>query len=244
MKNIFLTSAIIAVMSYPAIALDANNHIEPGSANDCVESTLGTATGPANLEADWTANTINLEWYNEDTKLTVPTTSNTCRYDGQITLPSTNPEKTGYTFRGWQVRAAQSCFAGFEDDFNNVVNWGSLAVNEVQGAYSSVNWRGIYQVDLGFGEIGLETQCSTTTANVGDTATEDELVVSEINEGDCWCKITDFTPKNGNKCSIASSRWVYEGTPTDMCEYCYYDCLSSMQYEPTFYAVILGQSNQ
>ncbi len=88
-----------------------------------------------------------------------------------------------------------------------------MAVNEVQGAYSSVNWRGIYQVDLGFGEIGLETQCSTTTANVGDTATEDELVVSEINEGDCWCKITDFTPKNGNKCSIASSRWVYEGTP-------------------------------
>ena len=67
---------------------------------------MGTATGPANLEADWTANTINLEWYNEDTKLTVPTTSNTCTYDGGITLPSTNPTKTGYTFRGWQVRAA------------------------------------------------------------------------------------------------------------------------------------------
>ena len=67
---------------------------------------MGTATGPANLEADWTANTINLEWYNEDTKLTVPTTSNTCRYDGGITLPSTNPTKTGYTFKGWKVRRA------------------------------------------------------------------------------------------------------------------------------------------
>ena len=108
MKNIFLTSAIIAVMSCPAIALDGNDHIQPSPTNDCVESTLGTATGPANLEADWTANTINLEWYNEDTKLTVPTISNTCTYDGGITLPSTNPTKTGYTFKGWQVRAAQT----------------------------------------------------------------------------------------------------------------------------------------
>ena len=108
MKKLFLTSAIIAVMSCPAIALDANNHIQPSPTNDCVESTLGTATGPANLEADWTANTINLEWYNEDTKLTVPTTSNTCTYDGGITLPSTNPTKTGYTFKGWKVRSAAS----------------------------------------------------------------------------------------------------------------------------------------
>ena len=134
MKNIFLTSAIIAIMSYPAIALDENNHIEPSPETDCVESTLGTATGPANLEADWTANTINLEWYNEDTKLTVPTTSNTCRYDGQITLPSTNPTKTGYTFRGWQVRAAQCLPSDF--NYDNVTGSSQTVMREVMNQHT------------------------------------------------------------------------------------------------------------
>jgi hypothetical protein len=44
----------------------------------------------------WTPNTINIDWYNDGTRIA----QNTCTYDSTITLPET-PNKTGYTFNGW-----------------------------------------------------------------------------------------------------------------------------------------------
>lgn len=49
--------------------------------------------------AVFNANTINVNWHPENGN---PSTSNTCTYDGSITLPA-QPEKTGYTFKGWKV---------------------------------------------------------------------------------------------------------------------------------------------
>nr|MBQ0091316.1 InlB B-repeat-containing protein [Candidatus Enterousia merdequi] len=48
----------------------------------------------------WTANTINLKWYNGETEFA----TNTCTYDGGITLPASAPRRTGYNFAGWQVK--------------------------------------------------------------------------------------------------------------------------------------------
>ena len=142
--KIILSIIAIAIIT-PTYAKDSNNHIEPSPTNDCVESTLGTATGPANLEADWTANTLTIDWYNGDTKLS----SNTCRYDGQITLPSTNPTKTGYTFRGWQVRAAapavsyESCEdipdeTTCDEHVYELCTWGSWLNHGNGGCYTDV----------------------------------------------------------------------------------------------------------
>ena len=65
------------------------------------------------MRAIWGANTINLEWYSDNTLLDVQQSADTCLYDGAITLPSTNPTKTGYTFGGWQVKMPiQMCFEG------------------------------------------------------------------------------------------------------------------------------------
>ena len=55
--------------------------------------------------ADWTANTITLNW-------TDPSGTNTyqpgsCTYDGSVTLPET-PVRTGYRFAGWSVAPQQT----------------------------------------------------------------------------------------------------------------------------------------
>ena len=102
MKKITLTSILALCMVCPAMADIAK---EATSAT-CDNATIGTTTGPANLQADWTANTINLEWYSNGEQLDVATASDTCTYDHGITLPSTPTIPTGYTFGGWQLRRA------------------------------------------------------------------------------------------------------------------------------------------
>ena len=240
MKNIFLTSAIIAVMSCPAIALDANDHIQPSPTNDCVESTLGTATGPANLEADWNANTINLEWYDEDTKLTVPTTSNTCRYDGGITLPSTNPEKTGYTFKGWQVR--EQCLPS-DFNYNNVTSSSPIGYTKLDGntgsnesTYGLTRGSGEWAVDYdNAGVIKGMAKCSAKSGNNnGNTwtnassewsASESELT-SAGDGGNCWCQITGYDAnKDKNYCPVASLSWVFRSGDFPNGGYCNMFCV-------------------
>ena len=66
----------------------------------CNNSTLETYTGTSNLSANWTPNTINITWYNDDTQFA----SNSCTYGGALTMPNSIPQKTGYTFVGWRVR--------------------------------------------------------------------------------------------------------------------------------------------
>ena len=70
----------------------------------CTNNTLETYSGNSNLAADWQPNTINLRWYNENEKLTVQQSAQSCVYDGGLTIPSTPPTRTGYTFAGWAVR--------------------------------------------------------------------------------------------------------------------------------------------
>ena len=69
----------------------------------CNDSAINTNNAPANLEINWEPNTINLHWYNGNTELTVPTTSQSCTYDGAL-IPPPPLEREGYTFRGWRVR--------------------------------------------------------------------------------------------------------------------------------------------
>ena len=78
---------------------------------DCDNATLDTYTGTSNLQADWQPNTIALHWYNGDTEITSGVQTS-CVYDGTLTPPTTIPTKTGYTFKGWRVKQADtSCFA-------------------------------------------------------------------------------------------------------------------------------------
>ena len=69
----------------------------------CDNTTLNKYTGTANIEIDWEPNTINLNWYNGDEKLTVSNAAQSCVYDGNISVPPAPPQKLGYTFNGWKV---------------------------------------------------------------------------------------------------------------------------------------------
>ena len=83
------------------------------SSAPCDNATLDKYTGTANVEINWEPNTINLNWYDGDTKLTVANVSQTCTYDGMITVPS-QPTKLGYTFNGWKVIRVPGGFTELE----------------------------------------------------------------------------------------------------------------------------------
>ena len=90
------------VFTAPLFATDI-----PSSAStaDCKNNPLQTYSGTSNLQANWSANTIQLHWYNGDDEIqNVPSASQSCVYDGTLTPPATIPTKTGYTFKGWTVR--------------------------------------------------------------------------------------------------------------------------------------------
>jgi uncharacterized repeat protein (TIGR02543 family) len=67
------------------------------------DTTISTgSTGDKEYWAKWTPNVLDLNWYAVIGDAT-PYTTNVCTYDSDITLPSTNPSRTGYTFTGWAV---------------------------------------------------------------------------------------------------------------------------------------------
>ena len=59
-----------------------------GTSAPCDNATLSKYNGTADIEINWEPNTIGLTWYDGDTQLNVPTASQTCTYDGMITVPS------------------------------------------------------------------------------------------------------------------------------------------------------------
>ncbi|MFQ6778254.1 MAG: InlB B-repeat-containing protein, partial [Alphaproteobacteria bacterium] len=102
MKNkILLTSTLALAISVPAMAADPTPTTVT-STSSCTETTLGTATGPVDIEADWQANTINLTWdANNGTVSGIQNT--TCTYADTFELP-TSITRTGYEFAGWLVK--------------------------------------------------------------------------------------------------------------------------------------------
>ena len=76
-------------------------------ANRCAGRVLGNSAFRGALFGDLgknmacVANTIDIDWYNGNSLVE----SNQCTYDSTITLP-TQPNKTGYTFNGWKIKAS------------------------------------------------------------------------------------------------------------------------------------------
>ena len=87
---------LMMIVSIPSFATDVMG------GETCDTDVLNTDTGPVNLRAEFEPENINLHWYNDGNKITVPTASNSCTYDTPISLP-TDPVKPGYKFKGWKV---------------------------------------------------------------------------------------------------------------------------------------------
>ena len=110
----------------------------------CTNTTLETYSGNSNLSADWQPNEIQLRWYNNNTLMDVQSAANTCTYDDTLTVPSTAPTRTGYTFAGWTVRPEMD-FAGLNLT-NGLERWGKghtqtcyHALGDVSAEYINCN---------------------------------------------------------------------------------------------------------
>ena len=97
MKKLLLVFFLMFSSPLFASGINANSASAP-----CDNDTLNKYTGTANVEINWEPNTISLNWYDGDEKLTVNSNAQSCTYDGTLTVPPA-PTKLGYTFNGWKV---------------------------------------------------------------------------------------------------------------------------------------------
>ena len=219
---------------------------------DCDNATLSTYSGTTNLQADWEQNTINLHWYNGNTELTVPAESQSCVYDGGLTLPATTPTRIGYTFTGWHARPTYdfSTFTvryGIEARGKNEngacylgrvnVDSGSKYVtcDNTFGDLTPGEWKNSFS----YGTIYGMTMCSST---VGTTRGEIGTPVEATNGAYCWCKVTGYVPSESNIKYAPSNTlpWVYcversycELVCADWCAWTFIHIQSNMQ-SPAF----------
>ena len=231
MSTIFVVSGAFAD---PDIAPSA-------STADCKYAPLETYTGTSNLQADWSANEINLRWYNNNTLMDVDTASADCTYDGTLT-PPTAPSRTGYTFKGWRVRPTYdfttlpTSVNGTErwarDGFdNNEVCWhlsmsASAEVDDYESCADSMyneieqhewkvrfSWGDIYGSAHCSAKIGNSNNFTWDNASSNWRASYNELESASGEKKFCWCQATGYKPSNSNTLYGAnmSSSWFFGG---------------------------------
>ena len=209
---------------------------------------MGTYSGTSNIQATWAPNTIALHWYNGDTEITSGVQTS-CVYDGALTPPTTIPTKTGYTFKGWRVKQADtSCFAsqvcsltgsavngltydGDSSAYGYNSNNGQFSENaSIYGLTSTGTWA---VKDTSGGIIkGIASCNSTNGGGVYDSCESNAIkpgnTFSNSSSGQyCWCKMSSYTPSGGSACNVASPSWVFisdNGSASDCADYCADDC--------------------
>ena len=183
------------------------------NSSHCDNDVLSTYSGSANLTANWQGNPITVTWYNDDTQYD----SNQCTYGGNLTMPSSIPQKTGYTFRGWRVRQAASCsFANQVCSLNgSAVNGLTYNMNDSTAyGYYSHDGQNTYNTntygltaggwavkDTSGGIIKGITSCNSTKPNLWDTVMEgmsNGTMTDEQAMNALWgtCNTDTFKPSN------------------------------------------------
>ena len=221
----YLVSFISLIVAMPLFATNPDisaNEIDPS----CNNSVLNTYSGSAGIEIDWEPNTINIEWYNGDQKITPSNnTANTCTYDAGLTIPTNAPSKTGYTFAGWKIKTAsaggnsgnsggssqsQCSFAtllSFGDETQRASKSISNGTVSTSGGASASTYglsnNGDWGITLANGYVKGTALCSSSSS--GD--------VPSVSSGNyCWCKAEQVQYFGENWCSVESSSWVHNTT--------------------------------
>jgi len=269
MKNLALTSLLAISIAAPAMGAVGDLKItKTASSAPCTDTTLDTPTGPAALEADWTANRITINW---DAKNGTTIPAGECTYDSTITLPTT-PSKTGYTFGGWTVKAgpAQCSLSGlnsstdgqlfkqksFDGTYCSAGDGGPNDIFDCENSTFDGLSAGEWQTNFSYGSVKGTAYCSAKSGNThygqygGDssdwTATESELTSATGDAQYCWCKVTGYTPNGGDMCVPAASSWVLyidDGSPSACAHHCAYACGGFLLYGVSLRAAVFGQSN-
>ena len=244
MRKILLTSVFaiaVALPSFADIAKDAESAT-------CDNNTIGTTTGHANLQAQWTPNTINLKWYDgtEEIEIANNAAQKTCTYDGAITLPEIEPTRVGYAFGGWQVVFDLRTLSEYLDI--EPTDWGFSRLDGTAGGAEAKYGLtlGEWVDEFSYGTLKGIARCSIVGARLskGNTGnpTND---TGKDGARYCWCKATGFDQdKSGVYSPVASSHWVFlfERTANmDSCEHaCALDCPYHTRYDRNVRRAIYG----
>jgi len=248
MNKFALTSLLAISIAAPAFGAVGDKTINAGANSaPCTSATLDTPTGPAALEADWTANTIKINW---DAKNGTTINPTQCVYDDTLNLPAT-PSKTGYTFGGWTVAVSggnpipqqQNCFANFPSilmdanlefspigatDGQNATWWTDLATGYVDED------TGEEVADAVYGRVTGISKCSSA-GNGYDEGSPG--TPSDENGQYCWCQVSTYTPTGGQQCTVSSPSWVLtrytKGCANNCARLCAVECTA-----PDFRAVL------
>ena len=168
----------------------------------CDNATLSKYTGTANVEINWEPNVINLKWYDGDTEINVANASQTCTYDGMITVPP-QPTKPGYTFNGWKI--AKYDFSTLPVNASGIHAWSKNAPGYDcwygsgqtfqtpcdNGDFDDLDYNE-WKVSFNYGMVYGVAKCSSTVSETtGEIKTPAEQTGSY-----CYCRATGFIPTN------------------------------------------------
>ena len=192
----------------------------------CDNDTLSKYTGTADVEINWEPNVINLKWYDGNTELNVANASQTCTYDGMITVPP-QPTKLGYTFNGWKV--AKYDFSTLPVNSSGIHAWsknapgyscwyGASRTYETpcdNGDFDDLDYNE-WKVSFNYGMIYGFGLCSSTVGTTrGEIGTPNESSDGVY----CWCKATGFIPNNSTLKYLPSRtmNWAFATELTGRC---------------------------
>ena len=245
MKKLYVLFLLFFALPALASGIASNSATAP-----CTNTTLETYSGNTNLAADWQPNTINLRWYNNNTLLDVQSAANTCVYDGTLTVPSTAPNRTGYTFAGWEVRP-QMDFGTIPTDTNGIERWAMASGNTcyhdpgigtglvepcANADFSDLQlyeWKTKFSVGQVYG-VSKCTSISGTYSTAGNPGND--------NGKYCWCKATGYKPTNENKIHGPNSNlsWIFYNLHgeyssfTSCANVCAIHCAYGVRYQTEF----------
>ena len=182
------------------------------------------------------ANTVELHWYDNDTELSVSTTSQSCEYGGTFDVPTPTPRE-GYVFTGWRVKQAVQCsLSGLDPSIDTSwdathIRWKSIdptnayTMADVLGTENSSDLNnGEWAVTFSYGTVKGMAKCSSTKGSYATPGTP-----SDTNGQYCWCQATNYTPNGGNQCNVASPSWVFDDD-YESASYCAYVCAFDCAY--------------
>ena len=248
---------ILSILTFPTFSETL------GNSPQCDNSTLHTTTGPATLNARWSANTIILNWQpGDDATFTAPAQNDaaySCEYDGGITLP-TAPTRSGYTFSGWRVvqsQQQQQCsLSSYYPGDGEGIDYGFI--NDSTGQYGpdsdnadpyTLTQDNTWAVEFNNGIIKGRALCSGLQGNNHDeewggnsadwTATESAILSAPGEKKYCWCAGTSF----GNQCSVSSPSWVFNydfDNADDCANRCAPRCAEDVDDGSAFRRVVFG----
>ena len=230
MKKVLLVFLSLFVSPAFASGINANTNSAP-----CTNNTLETYSGNTNLAADWQPNEIQLRWYNNNTLMDVQSAANTCTYDDTLTIPSTAPTRTGYTFDGWTVRPEINFATTIPTNVAGIERWAIGWNNNANCCFYDTNTNSAWNVNcnsdstytnelqthewkvkFSHGDLYGMAKCSAKTGNTHNNtwdinnksdwaSTYDELDSAIGDKKYCWCKATGYKATNASEVSGPAS---------------------------------------